>query len=121
MPQKPGQCKRIVSIGVLGELLSLRAAILQEAGHAVFSTTNLQEALTRIRHSDCDVLLLCYSIGPECCEKLTRNFRECCPQGRIVAVTNRPVCEMPKVVDELVYGVDGPEALIDAVQGRAAA
>jgi DNA-binding response OmpR family regulator len=102
-------------------LLELRAAVLQEAGHAVFTTTNLEVALARIHRRECDVLLLCYSISTEWRDELTRSFRHYCPDGCIVAVTNRPVCELPKVVDRLVYGVDGPEALIEAVQGRRAA
>lgn len=49
-----------------------------------------------------------------------QQFREHCPEGRIIAITNRPVAETPKEEDELVYGVEGPEILIDAIRGKAA-
>jgi hypothetical protein len=37
-----------------------------------------------------------------------------------LAITNQPVVESPKEADALVYGVEGPEILIEAVQGKAA-
>jgi hypothetical protein len=37
-----------------------------------------------------------------------------------VAITNHRVVETPKEVDALVYGVEGPEILIDALRGKAA-
>lgn len=47
-------------------------------------------------------------------------FRESCPQGRIVAITDRMVAEVPKQVDELIFGLEGAEALIDAIRGSEA-
>lgn len=52
--------------------------------------------------------------------QLVQRFRQLCPEGRIVAITDRPVVETLKEEDELVYGVEGPEILIDAVRGKAA-
>ena len=49
-----------------------------------------------------------------------RAFRKHSPTGRIIAITDLPVLEAPKDVDELVYGVDGPEILINAVRRKAA-
>jgi hypothetical protein len=50
---------------------------------------------------------------------LITKFREHCPKGRIVAITNQAIVEPPREVDNLVYGIDGPEALIDAIQAAA--
>jgi DNA-binding response OmpR family regulator len=111
--------RTIISVGELPELLSLRAAVLKSAGYVVFTTTDPQEAASRIGKADCGVLLLCYSISDEWRKQLVGRFRELCPEGRVVAITNRPVAETPKEVDELVYGVEGPEILIDAVRGKA--
>jgi DNA-binding response OmpR family regulator len=110
----------VVSVGTIPELLSLRAAILQSAGYAVFTTTVPQEAIQEIRSGHCGVLLLCYSVSEESRQELIREFRERCASGRIIAITNRPVAETPKQVDELVYGVEGPEILLQAVNGKAA-
>jgi DNA-binding NtrC family response regulator len=111
---------RVLSVGTIPELLSLRAQILKSAGYTVFSTTHPQEAEVRLRKDDFGVLLLCYSISEEWRNRLLQPFRERSPSGRVVAITNRPVAETPKEVDELVYGVEGPEALMDAIRGTAA-
>lgn len=54
-------------------------------------------------------------------ESRIRDFRKHCPEGRIVAVTNRAVNQLPADVDELVYGIEGPEILIGAIEGKKAA
>ena len=110
----------VISVGKFPELLWLRASVLQSAGFAVFTTTDPQEAAARIGKADCGVLLLCYSVSDEWRTQLVQRFREHCPEGRIIAITNRPVAEIPKEEDELVYGVEGPEILIDAIRGKAA-
>jgi hypothetical protein len=112
--------RRVLSVGSIPELLSLRQAVLKSAGFEVFSTGKPLEAATRIRAGDCAVLLLCYSVSDEWRQVLVRDFREHCPDGRVVAITNRPVTQLPKDVDELVYGIEGPEALMHAIRGKAA-
>jgi DNA-binding NtrC family response regulator len=104
----------------MSELLALRAQVLQAAGYAVFTTRNAQEADFKIRRGECGVLLLCYSVANYWRRILIKDFREHCPAGRIVAITNHPVVGTPEEVDELVYGVEGPEVLMDAIQPRAA-
>ena len=116
----PNRQRTVISVGKLPELLSLRAAVLKSAGYAVFTTTDPQEAAARIAKADCGVLLLCYSISDIRRKQLVQRFRQLCPEGRIVAITNHPVAETPKEEDELVYGVEGPEILIDAIRGKAA-
>jgi len=68
----------------------------------------------------CGVLVMCYSVPHECRQELIQQFRARCPEGRIVAITNRPVTQPAGEVDDMVYGVEGPEVLLDAVQGKAA-
>lgn len=113
-------CRRVISVGTIPELLSLRHVILRSAGFEVFSTVEPVEAATRIRTGDCAVLLLCYSVSDECRESLIHEFRDHCPEGRVVAITSRPITQVPKNVDELVYGIEGPEALMNAIRGKAA-
>jgi CheY-like chemotaxis protein len=110
--------RTVISVGTLPEVLSLREAVLKSVGYTVFTATNPQEAATRIRNGECGVLLLCYSVQDEWRGQLIREFRETCPQGRVVAITNGNMAEVPKEVDELIFGIEGAEALIDAVRGN---
>ena len=110
----------VISVGSLSRLLVLRAALLHSAGCVVFTTTDPEEAEAAIKTGGCGVLLLCYSVPNEWRERLLRAFRKHSPTGRIIAITDLPVLEAPKDVDELVYGVDGPEILINAVRRKAA-
>ena len=45
-------------------------------------------------------------------------FREKCPGGRIVALANSPMFQSPAEADAFLFGVEGAEALIDAVRGK---
>jgi hypothetical protein len=86
----------------------------------VFSTADPDEALSKLRSASCGVLLLCYSLPNEWRERLISLFHETCPKGRIVGITNRPVVQLPDDVNEVVLGIEGPEALIEAVRRNAA-
>jgi DNA-binding NtrC family response regulator len=110
----------VISVGSLSRLLALRAALLHSAGCAVFTTTDPQEAQAAIENGSCRVLLMCYSLPSEWRQRLLTVFRKHSPTGRVIAITDMPVVEPPKDVDELIYGVDGPEVLIDAVRRKAA-
>jgi DNA-binding NarL/FixJ family response regulator len=106
---------KVISTGSNPELLWLRDAVLQSAGFDVTSTASEDDALNRIRQGNCGILLLCYSLSEPARDQLTEEFRKCCPDGRIVAITNKKM-DKPEVADALVYGVEGPEALIDAIR-----
>ncbi len=108
----------VLSVGILPELVSLRHAVLEGAGFQVFSTSKAEEALLRIENGNCGVLLLCYSLADDMLRRLATQFRKSCPDGRIVAITNRPVVIPPIHADAFVYAVDGPDALIAAVRGE---
>jgi len=107
----------VISIGTLPELLSLREAVLRSVGYEVFTSVRVENALSRIREGYCGVLLLCYSVPEEWRKQLIHEFRENCPEGRIVAITDRMIAEIPKQVDELIFGLEGAEALINAIRG----
>ena len=106
----------IISVGTLPDLLSLREAVLKKAGYRVLNAFTETEALAKIYSGDCGVLLLCYSLEEESRKHIAKAFREVCPEGRIVSITNQPFRESPDS-DAIVYGVDGAEALISAVRG----
>jgi DNA-binding response OmpR family regulator len=107
---------KIISTGTDAELLWLRNAVLKSAGFDVTTTGDEDDALTKIRQGDCGVLLLCYSLSEPSRRDLVSTFRQYCPNGRIVAITNSKL-DKPEFADTLVFGVEGPEALIEAVRG----
>jgi hypothetical protein len=108
----------VLSVGGFPDLLWTRAQILQSAGYRVISTSKPEEADASISRSDCGVLLLCYSAREQWREHLIRRFRDHCPQGRIVAITNVPFSRPPIEADDFVYGIEGPEALLNAIAGH---
>jgi hypothetical protein len=109
----------VVSVGDNRELLLLRDAVLRSAGFDVFTTDNESQALARVSRGDCGVLLVCYSTPLPVKRHLAVAYRKECPEGRIIAVANQPV-EKLEVADTLVYGIEGPEVLIDAIRGKLA-
>jgi len=121
VPGKKEQHKcSIISVGTISKLLLLREAILQSSGFVVFSTTRLAEALAAMERNNFDVLLLCYSVRNEWRADLVHKFREHYRAGRVVEITDRPITQLPTDVDQVVYGIEGPDALMDAIRGRAA-
>jgi DNA-binding NarL/FixJ family response regulator len=75
---------------------------------------DVKQRLATIDSGHCDVLLLCYSLPLLARKRLAESFRTNCPQARIVTITNEK--SEPEFADVFVYGVDGPEALIEAVR-----
>jgi DNA-binding NtrC family response regulator len=110
----------VVSVGMLPRLLSLREAILTADGYEVFSTSRPAEAIVRIKEGRCGVLLLCHSIPREWCERLVQTFHECCPEGRVISFSKHPTAAPATNVDAIVYNLDGPEALLNAIERKAA-
>jgi len=110
--------RTVLSLGANAELLWLREVVLQNAGFDVFTTSDPKEATLKTQAGNCGVLLLCHSLETEFRRKLANEFRRSCPEGRIVAITNEKVAELPANTDALVYGLEGPEALIAALHGE---
>lgn len=107
----------VVSFGKNRELLLLRDAVLRSSGFDVFTTENESEALARISRGDCGVLLVCYSAPLPLKRQLAVAYKNRCPDGRIIAVANEHV-ETLDVGDSFVYGMEGPEVLIEAIRGN---
>lgn len=77
-----------------------------------------QPALTSIRDGHCGVLLVCYSLLDTLRLQIITAFRESCPNGRVVVISNKAM-DKPDFADGLVHGVEGPEALIEAIRDTA--
>ena len=110
--------RTVLSLGSNAELLWLREIVLRHAGFNVFTTSDPKQAILKIQAGNCGVLLLCHSLEDEFRHELANEYRKCCPEGRIVAITNDKVSELPPNTDALVYGLEGPEALIAALNGE---
>src|SRR5205823_12143313 len=78
----------VLSVGAIHELVNLRAEVLRSAGYEVISTTSAQKADLHIANGDCDLLLLCHSVSDDWQKRLIRQFRNHCPNGRVVAISN---------------------------------
>lgn len=63
------------------------------------------------------MLLVCYSAPLPMKRHLAVSYRKRCPEGKIIAVSNQHV-EKLEIADSFVYGIDGPEVLIDAIRGN---
>ncbi|HKR82669.1 MAG TPA: hypothetical protein VJS37_00770 [Terriglobales bacterium] len=108
----------VISVGANPELLWLRNFVLQSAGFDVITTTNDRDVLARIERGECGVLLLCYSTAKAIRQELAAALRRFCHGSEIVAITNERI-EKPDFADSFVYGVEGPEALIQALTNAA--
>src|SRR5215813_4603517 len=109
--------QKVISVGANPELLWLRNSVLRSAGFDVATTANQDHALAAIQRGDCGTLLMCYSLTKPIRQQLAEAYRRYCPYGRIVAITNQRL-EKPDFADTFVYGVEEPEALIQAIQPR---
>ena len=108
----------ILSVGAYPELVSLRHAVLRNAGLDVFSTVDPEEAYVRIQPANLGLMLLCYSLAQSVRQRLARRFRGCCPSGRIISIANENV-EPSQVYADIVFcGMEGAEALIDTVRAE---
>jgi DNA-binding response OmpR family regulator len=110
------QHKPILSVGAYPELLSLRHAVLRSAGFDVISSLDPEDAYTRIQPASLGLMLLCYSLSRSDRQRLAHRFRECCPTGRIVSITNEKPEQSAIFGDVVFYGIEGAEALIETVR-----
>lgn len=108
----------VISVGANPELVWLRNFVLQSAGFNVVSTTDTQDARARIERGECGVLVVCYSLERRLRQSLAEALRKFCPGSRMVVITNERL-EEPEFADSFVYGVEGPEALIEAINSAA--
>ena len=107
--------EKVISVGPNPELLWLRNSVLRRAGFDVLSTADPNDALAMIRRGECGVLLYCHSLPSAVRQELAEACRKHCPGARIVAVTNSKM-DKAEFADAFVYGVEGPEALIEAIR-----
>lgn len=109
----------VLSVGADKELVSLRDAVLRSVGFNVLSTTDPDEAYVGVQAGRCGVILVCYSLELAVRERLANVFRDHCPGGRIISISNQRI-ESPVFGDVVFDALEGAEALIDAVRAQLA-
>jgi CheY-like chemotaxis protein len=110
----------VISVGADPELLWLRNFVLQSAGFNVITTTDHKDALARIERGECGVLLVCDSLAKPVRQRLAEALRRFCPGARMILIADEPI-EKPDFADTFVYGLEGPELLIEAIRGAMSA
>ena len=110
----------VLSVGGDSRLLALRHEVLRQAGFDVCTTCSEQQALRLIKEICYSLLLLCHTLKAGARANLIANFRKYRPQGRIIGISNVPWPGRGEL-DAVVYGVEGPEVLIQAMVGSRAA
>ncbi len=109
--------EKVLSVGSDRELLKLRHAVLESVGFRVHTAQGEADALREIQNGDYGALVVCYSLDLETRRRLVESFRICSPHGRVVSISNKQP-DQPYFGDVIVYGLDGPEVLIQAVRGK---
>jgi CheY-like chemotaxis protein len=106
---------RVLSCTLNDQLRSTRQTILSLAGCEVINSLSMDDALERMEREHFDVLLLGHSLSGSSMDRLCEAFRARFPQGQVVMVagSNEPTCQ----ADRVVFGLEGPEALVKAVLG----
>jgi DNA-binding response OmpR family regulator len=108
---------KILSISLDTELLQLRKAILQAAGHEVVTIDSEKEAGLAAQSPDTyDVALLCHRFPDAAARQTARLLRQNHPATRIVYI-NHVYGVWPEVeADRYIVGADGAEALVRVLQ-----
>jgi DNA-binding NtrC family response regulator len=108
--------RTVLSVNKDPAVLSTRNAVLASAGYAIRPCTDVEEALELCASRRFDIAVIGDCITFEQRLQLARELRELCPQMTIVMIC-RPyeTCRKGEDADEVVGSLDGPEALLRAI------
>jgi DNA-binding response OmpR family regulator len=104
---------KILSISLDPELLQLRRAALEAAGHEIISVDSEKETLQTVQSPETfDAVLLCHRFPDASARQTVRLLRQSHPDTRIIYITHL-YGEWPEVeADRYIVGADGAEALV---------
>ena len=107
----------VLSVSQNGEALREREAVLRNGGMEVISVLSSVEAHFEISMGRCGVLLICYRLSEAEAQDLTGIFKNYCPQGLVVFVTepSRADSRAPAGCDFVVPESAGPEQILQAL------
>jgi DNA-binding response OmpR family regulator len=108
---------KILSISLDLELLQLRRAALEAAGHEVVIVDSEKEALQTVQAPESfGAVLLCHRFPDAIARQTVRLVRQSHPDTRVIYISHL-YGEWPEVeADRYIVGADGPEALVRVLQ-----
>ena len=108
---------KVLSVSLDPELLQLRRAALESAGHEVVIAGSEKEALQTAQSSESyDAVLLCHRFPDAAARQTVRLLRQTHPDTRIIYIAHL-YGEWPEVeADRYIVGADGAEALVRVLQ-----
>jgi DNA-binding response OmpR family regulator len=107
-----------MTVLMLGRQLELgyyRAAFLKSHGMHVIFPENKAAAISAIKTSDFDSVIVSYTLSKETTKELVNLIKQTSPDCPIVAITQEPWNEDGFEYDETILDRSGPEGLIEAL------
>lgn len=111
--------KRILLVSADANLGVSRALVLRDAGHEVTLAADRMGGERVLAANDFDLLVLCQTVASADCMALTEAFRKINLQGKVVAIVTGLFLVIR--ADKVVQSLDGPHALLTAVEALAGA
>jgi len=106
----------VLSLSPDQRALASREVALRSGGLKVVSVMNPIQARFEIEMGRCGVFLICYRLSATDAGDLTRLFRNYCPQGKIIFVTDLIGDErVPAEANVTVPESSGPESILRAL------
>jgi CheY-like chemotaxis protein len=109
---------KLLSVGPIPELLTLRNAVLRQAGFLVETSSDLNEAVRLFLDEDFDAAILCHSIPERDKARLIRLLKENKPLTPVAALSDGSEASdgvASQNLDLVINNLDGPETLLKQV------
>ena len=110
---------RVLSLSSNPELQTLRNFVLISEGFQVVSPQSKPGALEAIERESFDCLVLCHSLSENSCAELSRAFKHRNAESCVIHIVPTSWTEKCANADLSIAGLDGPDALIEAVRSCA--
>ena len=108
---------KLLSVSLDVELLQLRKAILQAAGHEVVSIDSEKDAALAVQSPGrYDAVLFCHRFPAGAARQTIRLLRQHHPETRVVYIAHVYGVWPEVEADRYVVGADGPEALLGVLE-----